>query len=689
MDPYLEHHALWPDVHNRLITTLADFLSPVVAPVYYVAVESRAYIIKPEGDIFLGRPDIAVASPAGALPNESADPVGAEDVTVLEVELPIGDEISHFPDFPLPLQPDDGEPHTVIWGRKMKIKTLLCIIIILLTACNTETIPPTASQPTDSPAIEPTPQPPTLTPPPLTPIPDPTTEETGGYPWWNNAVFYEIFVRSFYDSDDDGVGDLNGLIEKLDYLNDGDPATTDDLGITGIWLMPIMQSPSYHGYDVIDYYRVDDEYGTDADFRRLIEEAHQRGIRVIIDLVLNHTGRDHPWFQASRDPGSDKRDWYIWADEDPGFRGPDGQEVWRRTPDGYYYALFWDGMPDLNLQNPDVTAELQTITRHWFEEMGVDGLRMDAIKHFVERGPLQENTNETHAWLADFHAFYKGVNPDAFIVGEAWTSTQQVLEYTGDEVDIAFEFDLARAAFNSIDSGLSVQLGKAQAQTVADFPPGQYGIFLTNHDQNRIMSQLDGDEEKAKLAATWLLTSPGVPFIYYGEEIGMVGAKPDEDIRRPMQWCSGDGLKVCFSTHTPWRFPAEDYATRSVARQIDDPDSLLSHYRRLIHLRNTHAALRLGDWMPIDARSARAYAYLRYTADEVVLVLFNLDDEPLEQYELSLESGPLAAGVQAILLSGVGAEPIAPVVEDDGGFTTYRPFDQLPAESSFVILLEG
>ena len=170
---------------------------------------------------------------------------------------------------------------------------------------------------------------------------------TAGKPWWNDTTFYEIFVRSFYDSDGDGVGDLNGLIEKLDYLNDGDPATTSDLGVTGIWLMPVMASPSYHGYDITDYYQVNPEYGTSEDFKRLIAEAHKRGIRVIIDLVLNHTSSEHPWFSESQNPNSPKRAWYVWSAEEPQGKG------WHPGKDGgYYYGYFGERMPDLNYKNP-------------------------------------------------------------------------------------------------------------------------------------------------------------------------------------------------------------------------------------------------------------------------------------------------------------------------------------------------
>ncbi|MCD6290318.1 MAG: alpha-amylase, partial [Anaerolineae bacterium] len=209
------------------------------------------------------------------------------------------------------------------------------LISVLLAGCIVPPItPPTIPAPTPTPTAGPT------------PTAAPTALPESPLRWWNDTVFYEVFVRSFYDSDGDGVGDLNGLIEKLDYLNDGDPSTTDDLGITGIWLMPIMESPSYHGYDVVDYYHVDRDYGTNEDFCRLMAEAHRRGIRVIIDMELNHTSSQHPWFQSARsDPHSPYRDFYIWSDEDPGYKGPWGQRVWHRTATGYYYGIFWEGMP--------------------------------------------------------------------------------------------------------------------------------------------------------------------------------------------------------------------------------------------------------------------------------------------------------------------------------------------------------
>lgn len=557
---------------------------------------------------------------------------------------------------------------------------LLLLLALFLVSCNVETVPVPTSTPavaTDVPDVGPTP---TLEP---TPEPDPLFTGTDGFPWWNDTVFYQIFVRSFYDSDGDGVGDLNGVIEKLDYLNDGDPGTSDDLGVTGIWLMPIMESPSYHGYDVVDYYQVDSEYGTNEDFKRLVEEAHARGIRVIVDLVMNHTSVEHPWFQEARDPNSDRRDWYVWVDEHPGYRGPWGQEVWHRAGDSYYYGVFWSGMPDLNYDTAEVSEAMLEIVRFWLQEMGADGFRLDGLKHLFENGQLMENVGQTHDWLKAYYTFYKDVNPDAFMVGEVWSPTQQVVKYVGDEVDVAFEFDLALAILNSARSGFANQVAGAQERTIRSYPPGQYATFIANHDQDRTMSQLGGNEGKARLAATLQLTFSGVPFIYYGEEIGMTGTKPDEDIRRPLQW-TGDSFKVGFTEGVPWRSPADDYEERNVALQDSDPDSLLNHYRALIHLRNDHEALRIGDWAQVATGAGSVYAYLRHSDDEVILVLLNLVSEPISDYSLELEEGPLVQRLEATLLLGEG-EPAAPTVNDAGGFSDYKPLDTLPGQSSILI----
>lgn len=566
------------------------------------------------------------------------------------------------------------------------------LFLALLTACIPSNPAPTQLPPTPTTAAaaasSPTAAPaqtllPTATPTQVATLePAPTAQ-----PWWNDTVFYEVFVRSFKDSNGDGIGDFNGLTEMLDYLNDGDPTTTIDLGITGIWLMPITESPSYHGYDVEDYYAVDQEYGTKEDFQRLVGEAHKRGIHIIIDLVINHTSTENPWFQQSDDGDAEYRDWYIWADPAPNFIGPWGQQVWYASQQGYYYAIFWSGMPDLNLENPDVTAEIYNVARFWLEDMDVDGFRMDAIRHFVENGSAQENTPATHAWLQGFHQYYKSVDPQAFAVGEAWTDTPHVLEYIGDEVDIAFEFDLAGAFMRAANGPIASSAINQMNLVLNSYPIGQYGVFLTNHDQDRVMTVLRGDAEKAGLAAALLLTSPGVPFIYYGEEIGMSGAKPDEDIRRPMQW-SGENSKVGFSTVSPWRIPPNDYTDFNVASETDDPNSLLSLYRDLIHLRNEHAALRTGETLVVDAGTQRLYALLRYNEQEAFLILVNVHPKPLtpDLYSLTLESGPFTGVVNAILVFGL-AGPAAPQINANGGFDSYIPFPEIPAQSIAIIQL--
>ena len=567
-------------------------------------------------------------------------------------------------------------------------------IALSLVACNDQDVasPTMAPSPDGSPStgtqmiptveltpvvVEPTP----------TATPDPLYSGTGDMPWWNDTVFYELFVRSFYDSDGDGVGDIQGVIQQLDYLNDGDPDTTGDLGITGLWLMPIMESPSYHGYDVVDYYQVDQEYGTEEDFRQLIEEANARGIRVVVDLILNHTSSQHPWFVEAKDPESEFRDYYVWSEENPGYRGPSAQKVWHESDSGYYYAVFWDQMPDLNLENPAVTESIHEVARFWLEDMGVDGFRLDAIKHLVEDGRLQENTPATHQWLGDFYTFYKGINPNAFTVGEAWTGTQQVVDYTGDEVDIAFQFDLAEDIISSSREGIGSLLTKSQSEIVEAFPASQYATFLANHDQNRVMSQFKGDEEAAKIAASILLTSPGVPFIYYGEEIGMMGVKPDEDIRLPMQW-TGSGPAAGFTEGIPWRAPNANFNERNVAHQDTDPGSLLNHYRTLIQLRNQSDALRVGDWLLVESEPGRLYAFLRYVDDEVLLVLVNPSKRAVDDYTLSLSESPLRDQIEALLLFGEGSV-VAPIINEKGGFINYTPLETLPPQSTYILRLSS
>ena len=509
-----------------------------------------------------------------------------------------------------------------------------------------------------------------------------------GYPWWHDTVFYQIFLRSFYDSNGDGIGDIAGLIAKLDYLNDGNPDTTTDLGVTGLWLLPIHPAASYHGYDVTDYYAVNPEYGTLDDFKRLMAEAHKRGIRIIIDLVLNHTSREHPWFVASQDPQSPYRDWYVWSETDP------GQTGWHASPSGgYYYGFFWEGMPDLNYTNPAVTTEMEKIVRFWMQDAGVDGFRLDAAKYLIEEGTLVQNSESTHAWYRQFRPFYKGINPQALTIGEVWDLASIAAGYSqGDEFDMAFDFDLSGAIITGLRVGRAADVSNALSINAEVFEPGQFASFLTNHDMNRVMSQLAAHVEKAKLGAVLLLTAPGVPFIYYGEELGMLGKKPDEDIRTPMQWSAE--ANGGFTTGTPWRSVNPDSDQRNVAAQSADPDSILSLYRALIGLRNGHAALRVGDLELVETGHPAVFAALRMTHDEEVLVVVNLDTNEVSDYGLSLIAGALPGGVYRAVSMLDGAPGDAPqelkplTVSAQGGFTAYQPLPALTPLQPLVLQLQ-
>lgn len=471
--------------------------------------------------------------------------------------------------------------------------------------------------------------------------------------WWNEATFYEIFVRSFYDSDGDGVGDFKGIIEKLDYLNDGNPNTNTDLGVTGIWLMPIHDSPSYHGYDVNDYRSINPDYGTMDDFKLFIEEAHKRGIKVIIDLVLNHSSTQIEWFQdAVSSKSAEKRNWYRWSDSKPGYSGPWGQDVWHSSSSGYYYGLFWGGMPDLNYDEPALKEEIFDITEYWLEDIGVDGFRLDAVKYIKEDGSELEDLPETHDFWREWVAVTKASNPEALSVGEAWTSTEKVVPYVlNDGLDFCFDFDLGSAIINSIKfqnaSTTANQINKA----INSYPYYQFGTFTTNHDMNRLMDELSSDEDKVKLTAAIYLTLPGVPFIYYGEEIGMTGKKPDENIRRPMAWSDED--HAGFSDQNPWNDPPGNYTTNNVAIELLDANSLLHWYRKLIQLRAQSEALQTGAFELLSVNSS-ILSYRRTTDSEQVYIIVNVSDNS-QEVELNL-SDLIKVGSEPALVNILGPE---------------------------------
>ena len=496
--------------------------------------------------------------------------------------------------------------------------------------------------------------------------------------WWQDAVFYEVFVRSFQDSNGDGIGDLNGLIDRLDYLNDGDPATSTDLAVTALWLMPIMESPSYHGYDVVDYYKVDADCGTNADFQRLVDEAHERGMQVIIDLVLNHTSIMNPWFIASLSRSSPYREGYVWSDVNPGYAGPWGEQVWHSRGGAFYYAVFWSGMPDLNCRNPAVTTRMFDVARTWLLDRGADGFRLDAARHLIEDGASQEDTPATHFWLAGFNAAVKGWAPDSYLVGEVWAEPEVIVTYLNHEVDQCFEFSLAEAIVSGVRDGAPSRVSGALARVLRLYPEGRFATFLSNHDQERVMSQVLGSGAKAKLAAAVLLTLPGTPFIYYGEEIGMTGTKPDERIRTPMQWAPSpaDG----FTTVIPWEPVQTDAASRTVGSQTTDASSLLSTYRQFIRLRLGHAALRTGSTTLIDAGTAPLLGYVRTAGTETLLVVHNFASSP---HPVAIRVPSLPAGTYGAVDLLVGGNALPCTVDDTG---TLRGLDMTIAPCGTIIL---
>lgn len=493
--------------------------------------------------------------------------------------------------------------------------------------------------------------------------------------WWNDAVFYEVFVRSFYDQNGDGKGDIKGLTAKLDYLNDGDSTTHTDLGVTALWLMPIMQSPSYHGYDVSDYRTIEIDYGTNADFQTFIQEAHKRGIKVIIDLVMNHTSDQNPWFlQSASSPSSSYRNWYRWSTTNPG-------GSWNSKNGAYYYAVFGSGMPDLNYANAAVKTEMFDIARFWLQDMHADGFRLDAVKYIFETGTQTEDAPETIQFWKDFRAYYKTVNSDAFAVGEAWTSTNIIKKYVENNgLDYCFEFSLAGAIVNAANNGDAASLQARVEDAMSSYPYLQFGTFLTNHDQERVMTTLGGNVSKAKLAAQLLLSLPGIPFLYYGEEIGTVGPKPDENIRTPLQW--NNSANAGFSTVTPWRAPQTDYATKNIAAQQHDTTSLWTTYNKMIQLRTSEPALRRGNYLTISNSSSSAIVFMRQCANETIFVASNLSTTSLSNVQISFLPSTMPSGNYVLkdLLSGKTQE----IVVAPDGSATNQNIGSLPARTTAI-----
>lgn len=447
---------------------------------------------------------------------------------------------------------------------------------------------------------------------------------------WPHGVNYEVFVLSFADSNGDGKGDFNGLTAKLDYLK--------DLGVGGIWLMPIMPSPSYHKYDVTDYKGIHPDYGTEEDFKRFVEEAHKRGIRVLVDLILNHTGSEHPWFQSSmKGDSSEHRDYYVWAQKDS-VRSQiakkavsldsDNITQWH-APGGdttaeHYYGFFWGGMPDLNFDNPKVRDEFVDIGKFWLSDMKVDGFRLDAAKHIYPT----ERATDNHAFWVWFRDEMKKIHPEVYLVGEVWSKAEDVAPYLKG-LPALFNFDLGYAITDVVRRGKdSVGLIKNYKKIVDVYNNSttEYidATFLKNHDQNRIMSELDDNLDKARVAASILMTMPGTPYIYYGEEIGMKGMKPDEYIREPFLW-DAEGKDPM---QTKWEQPkySTDKTVIPLAAQKDDPHSLYNFYKDWINYRNGSDVLTFGTLETSPVEMNEIVSFFRVKGEDRIFVIHNISD---------------------------------------------------------------
>lgn len=497
--------------------------------------------------------------------------------------------------------------------------------------------------------------------------------------WWNNTIFYEIFVRSFYDSNGDGIGDFKGLTQKLDYLNDGDASTDSDLGITGIWLMPMMQSSSYHGYDVVDYFKVDAEYGTMADFKEFVDSAHERGIKVIIDLVMNHSSSRHPWFESAKlDSKSKFRDFYIWRNEHPGWGN------WSTHNNSYYYSFFGGWMPDLNYRCTELKKRMNDVVRFWLEETDIDGFRLDAIRYLFEEGKQIQSVPETFEYLEDFRDFYKRISPQVFTVGEIWAPSDEVIRYVGKgRLDSAFEFDLAAAIVSDIQHGRPDKIRMKMKRIHDSYPYLQYATFLANHDQNRVFNQFNQEMEDMKLAAAVLLTLPGIPFLYYGEEIAMTGTKPDENIRKPMQWSAG--LNAGFTKGKPWSEINSNFRDFNIEKMRKDSGSLWRWYRILIKARNRYVSLRIGDYVELESDNENVYAFARIIHKEVILVLHNFQDKSIDLSALKWNSFKIQPGEYSVLNVLSGGRLSSIKIESSGDFSDWPESIQLKPKGTLIL----
>ena len=528
--------------------------------------------------------------------------------------------------------------------------------------------------------------------------------------WWQRGVVYQIYPRSFKDTTGNGVGDLQGIIERLDYLNDGTEAS---LGIDALWLSPIFPSPmADFGYDVADYCDVDPLFGDLATFDQLVTEAHRRGIKIIIDYVPNHSSDQHPWFIESRSSRDNpKRDWYLWRDPKPDgsrpnnwgsiFGGP--AWTWDEATSQYYLHQFVKEQPELNWRNPEVHSAMMDVLRFWLER-GVDGVRMDVIGLLIKDAELRDNPpnpdadpnlppndiagrllhiynrdqDEMHEIIRDFRQLLDGYG-DRCGIGEVWCELPRWIKYYGEDGDglhLPFNFRLMREPWQAQAMRRSVDELEAALPAFA-WP----NYVLGSHDSPRLASRFGG-QAQARLAAMMLLTLRGTPTLYYGDELGMengvippekiqdpqginLGAERTRDVcRTPMQW--DEGPNAGFSTTEPWLPVSDDYATRNVSVQSADPTSMLNLYRRLLWYRRSSPALQWGGYRSLDVDDD-CFVYLRQAGDERRLIVLNFVGQARQVSIPGEESGRVAISTyldrgKSVSLSGLQLRPFEGVV---------------------------
>ncbi|WP_409420557.1 alpha-amylase family glycosyl hydrolase [Pseudaeromonas sp. ZJS20] len=482
----------------------------------------------------------------------------------------------------------------------------LCLLIpLLLTACGSDTqvVQPPKSQTPYSASLD------------LSQVSISQPESALPDNWYQGAVFMEIYVRGYKDSDGDGIGDLQGLMQQLDYLQ--------QLGVQGLWLMPINASYDHdHGYAVSDYRSLETQYGSQADLAALLEAAHARGMGIIMDYVINHSAIDNPLFLDSDQQLGDKRDWYIWRDSNPGWTNWDGNPSWHPGRQGYFYGVFWENMPDFNLKNETVLAYHHDSLRYWLNQ-GLDGFRFDAVGQLVENGQYSyESQPENHAIMYDIQQLVTNDYQHRYMVCEE--PTDAIGAAQSDACGSAFAFGFNDAVRASVKAG---RVSSDLADTLQQLPLARMGVMLGNHDAFagvRLIEDFDGDLARYRLAAATQLTLPGQPFIYYGEEIGMghsAGNSGDWALRAPMSWTASGG----FTTGSPFRAYASNKGQYNVQDQQAAADSLWHFYQRLIAARKANPALRLGTLQLLQ--SDRVLAYTRQYEDDTLLVLLNYAEE--------------------------------------------------------------